>query len=89
VRQWLPELARMPARSIHRPWDAPDGVRRDAGLRSTEHYPRPIVDHRFARARYLAVASAHFEGTRQRTAAPSIRGERAPEDLSGSSVDRR
>ncbi|MGV3759469.1 MAG: cryptochrome/photolyase family protein [Actinomycetota bacterium] len=37
VRRWVPELADVPTRWIHRPWEAPDGV--PAG------YPEPIVDH--------------------------------------------
>ena len=26
VRRWLPELARMPARYVHRPWEAPAAI---------------------------------------------------------------
>jgi deoxyribodipyrimidine photo-lyase len=37
VRRWVPELADVPTRWIHRPWESPDGV--PAG------YPKPIVDH--------------------------------------------
>ncbi len=49
VRRWIPELAGVDAKYIHRPWDAPVPARR---------YPAPIVDHAFARGRFLAAAAA-------------------------------
>lgn len=45
VRRWVPELAAVPDRWLHRPWSAPSPP---AG------YPPPMVDHRQARARALA-----------------------------------
>ena len=62
VRRWVPELARMPSRFIHRPWDAPAEVRRAAGL-TEEAYPRPVVDHAEGRARALAALRATARGT--------------------------
>jgi deoxyribodipyrimidine photo-lyase len=53
VRRWVPALARLPNRWIHRPWEAPAGVLAEAGVRLGENYPRPIVDHAAARARAL------------------------------------
>jgi len=45
VRRWLPELADVPDRWLHRPWQAPSPPR---------DYPPPIVDH--AERRVIAVA---------------------------------
>jgi deoxyribodipyrimidine photo-lyase len=54
VRRWVPELARLEARWIHRPWEAPSGALHDAGVRLGEHYPRPLVDLKATRERALA-----------------------------------
>jgi deoxyribodipyrimidine photo-lyase len=60
VRRWLPELEKVPAEYIHEPWSAPTDVLERAGVRLGRDYPRPIVRHDEARARFLAVASEHL-----------------------------
>jgi deoxyribodipyrimidine photo-lyase len=55
VRRYCPELARLPDRYIHKPWEASREVLSQAGVRLGETYPKPMVDH--DRARKAALAS--------------------------------
>ncbi|CAN2535148.1 Deoxyribodipyrimidine+photo-lyase [Methylocapsa aurea] len=54
VRRFIPELARLDAKYIHKPWAAPERALREADVALGETYPRPIVDHMAARRRALA-----------------------------------
>ncbi len=56
VRRWVPELARVPKRWMHRPWEAPEPP-------PPTDYPRPVVEHNAARKRALA-ALAGMRGSR-------------------------
>ena len=53
IRRWVPELAGLPAPSIHEPHLADPEVLAGAGVVLGETYPLPVVDHGEARARVL------------------------------------
>ncbi|MEN0045094.1 MAG: deoxyribodipyrimidine photo-lyase [Pseudomonadota bacterium] len=49
VRHWVPELAALPKKYLHKPWEAPEAVLREASVTLGRDYPRPIVDLKISR----------------------------------------
>ena len=58
VRKWVPELARLSDKYVHRPWECPPLELHAAGVTLGTDYPSPIVDHAEARDRALAAYQA-------------------------------
>ncbi len=54
VREFVPEIARLPNNLLHRPWEAKPMELAAAGIELGKTYPMPIVDHAVARERALA-----------------------------------
>lgn len=61
VRRWVPELARVPTRFVHEPWQMPPKLQQDTGCVIGVDYPPPIVDHGAARERALTLYRDHVE----------------------------
>jgi deoxyribodipyrimidine photo-lyase len=53
VRRWIPEIASLPNRCIHKPWLAPESTLTKCAVRLGDTYPHPVVKHDFARERAL------------------------------------
>lgn len=53
VTRFVPELAKLPKKFLHKPWEAPATVLEEADLTLGQDYPHPIVDRKQARGRAL------------------------------------
>jgi len=53
VRRWVPEIADIPNESIHAPWELSEDQLQSYGVTLGKTYPKPIVNHEFARKRAL------------------------------------
>jgi deoxyribodipyrimidine photo-lyase len=65
IRQWVPELARVPLPYLAEPWTMPAPVQDLAGCRIGQDYPAPIVDEKSA----LRAAKERMYGLRQQEVA--------------------
>ncbi|MDD9909975.1 MAG: deoxyribodipyrimidine photo-lyase [Ahrensia sp.] len=58
IKRYVPELKDLPNDHLPAPWDAPEHVLIKAGVVLGETYPKPIVDHKWARERALEALDA-------------------------------
>lgn len=58
VKRYVPELAGLGEKYIHKPWELSSAELRSGGVVLGKTYPHPIVDHGFARDRALAAFKA-------------------------------
>jgi deoxyribodipyrimidine photo-lyase len=63
VKRWVPELQSVPTKFVHSPWLLPKPL---AAL--AKDYPEPVVEHTFARNRYLQIATAHLNSRKRGSA---------------------
>lgn len=57
VRRWVPELARIPVKFIHKPWQMPETLQKELGMVIGKDYPLPMVDHALVKGRAVDVFS--------------------------------
>jgi deoxyribodipyrimidine photo-lyase len=62
VRRFVPELAEMPDKFIHNPWEAPSEVLSVANVALGDNYPEPVVDLKASRERALAAFKSLSSG---------------------------
>lgn len=55
IRRYVPELARVPDKFIHAPWNLPASEQMRLGVVVGQSYPVPIVEHAVQRAQALAL----------------------------------
>jgi len=53
VRKYCPELAQIPDKYIHKPWEMPNLLLNECGVKLGKDYPEPIVDLKRSRQRAL------------------------------------
>ena len=57
TKKYLPQLSLLPQQYLFNPWEAPEDILHDAGIKLGYDYPHPIVDLKASRERALSFFS--------------------------------
>ena len=57
TKKYLPQLSLLPQKYLFNPWEAPENILHDAGIKLGDNYPHPIVDLKASRERALSAFS--------------------------------
>ena len=57
TKKYLPQLSLLPQKYFFNPWEAPENILHDAGIKLGDNYPHPIVDLKASRERALSAFS--------------------------------
>jgi len=71
IKEFVPELRKMPSKYIYAPWTAPLEVQKQAGCIIGKDYPHPIVDHTKASTANLAAFKRALDASKNAAPAPA------------------
>lgn len=57
VKEWVPEIARLPKKYLHQPWQAPAEALEAAGVRLGETYPHRITGNKAMQVSVLLLSA--------------------------------
>ncbi len=71
VKRWCPELAKIPTKYIHKPWELTEREQEAVGCVLGREYPKPVVDHKVQRDRALQLYRATGGSKEEANAKPT------------------
>jgi len=84
IREFVPELRRMPSKYIYAPWTAPLDVQTKAGCIVGKDYPHPVVDHNKSSAQNLATFKQTLNTIKKQSATKATKAPKAKAKASAS-----
>lgn len=71
VKRWCPELAKVPTKFVHKPWELTEREQEAVGCVLGRDYPKPVVDHRIQRDKALQLYRATQGSKEENTVKPT------------------